>query len=383
MHDLKVNILGDFIDSYIYSGVLFTVDVNGVLCSYSWKHLVERYIDSYPKYEKYKINLLDSRDKKGLYLQEDITINIEKKFLEKNQKGTCTGLNVWCTDLDVKDNILYISSEKGVETLPFLNQWHNGAVEEFVKPDLVWSGSKIFGISTGSWGRTILAAGNLGALEIVNTDVEQLRNIGLEKGTLKYRDNLEKKINDDVILDCEWNSVSTLAILDGIDKKLTYGFEDLGSDSIFKDDAKSKLRLSQLRQEDKDKKIKTALSSLKNKEADGVSLGEFSQTWFESNSLHALDSSRNKYIFDNKNKKWKNSSKVSGLEEVSAVRLKHISAGSFLETEEDELFRISDGKKYTMPEDFSSWRVFPRSKSYQDRIHIVYDDFLQIRIFDN
>jgi len=221
MHDLKVNILGDFIDSYIYSGVLFTVDVNGVLCSYSWKHLVERYIDSYPKYEKYKINLLDSRDKKGLYLQEDITINIEKKFLEKNQKGTCTGLNVWCTDLDVKDNILYISSEKGVETLPFLNQWHNGAVEEFVKPDLVWSGSKIFGISTGSWGRTILAAGNLGALEIVNTDVEQLRNIGLEKGTLKYRDNLEKKINDDVILDCEWNSVSTLAILDGIDKKLT------------------------------------------------------------------------------------------------------------------------------------------------------------------
>ncbi len=46
-----------------------------------------------------------------------------------------------------------------------------------------------------------------------------------------------------------------------------------------------------------------------------------------------------------------------------------------------EDFKIGDNSQL-LSEDISSWRVFPRSTNYQDRIHIVNEDYLQVSIFD-
>ncbi|MGR7138184.1 hypothetical protein ACU62P_04855 [Klebsiella aerogenes] len=373
MFDIKVNIVGDFIESYIYSGVLFTVDTNGVLCSYSWDHLIKRYLSFYPEYTKLKNRLLDSRKNNASLLSEDITITIDKKFLNENQKGTCTGLDVWCTDLDVKDNILYIASEKGVETIPFVEEWNNGVVQNFVEPDTVWSGAKVFGLSTGSWGRTILAAGTSGAIEIVNNKVSQVKQIGLSK-------KVEKEIDNNIILDCEWNSFSTLAILDGLDKKIAYKFNNIGSDSFLKGNVKAHDDFIKLSDKEKKDKFNKILKALERENSENVSLEDFAHSWFEDNILHAIDHNNKTYTL--KRDGWVKSNKESFFDELSVVKLKNISVGSFVETEDDELYRLINGTKHTLPEDFTSWRVFPRSKNYQDRIHIVYDDFLQIRIFD-
>ena len=373
MFDIKVNIVGDFIESYIYSGVLFTVDTNGVLCSYSWDHLIKRYLSFYPEYTKLKNRLLDSRKNNASLLCEDITITIDKKFLNENQKGTCTGLDVWCTDLDVKDNILYIASEKGVETIPFVEEWNNGVVQNFVEPDTVWSGAKVFGLSTGSWGRTILAAGTSGAIEIVNNKVSQVKQIGLSK-------KVEKEIDNNIILDCEWNSFSTLAILDGLDKKIAYKFNNIGSDSFLKGNVKAHDDFIKLSDKEKKDKFNKILKALERENRENVSLEDFAHSWFEDNILHAID--HNNMTYTLKREGWVKSNKESFFDELSVVKLKNISVGSFVETEDDELYRLINGTKHTLPEDFTSWRVFPRSKNYQDRIHIVYDDFLQIRIFD-
>lgn len=373
MFDIEVNIVGDFIESYIYSGVLFTVDTNGVLCSYSWEHLIKRYLSLYPEYTHLKNRLLDSRKKNASLLNESITITIDKKFLSENQKGTCTGLDVWCTDLDVKDNILYIASEKGVETIPFVEEWNNGVVQNFVEPDTVWSGAKVFGLSTGSWGRTILAAGTSGAIEIVNNKVSQVKQIGLSK-------KVEKEIDKNIILDCEWNSFSTLAILDGLDKKTAYKFNNIGSDSFLKGNVKAHDDFIKLSDEERKDKFNKILKALERENSENVSLENFTHSWFEDNTLHAIDQKNQTYIL--KRGCWVESNKESFFDEFSVVKLKNISAGSFVETEDDELYRLTNGTKHKLPEDFTSWRVFPRSKNYQDRIHIVYDDFLQIRIFD-
>lgn len=373
MFDIKVNIVGDFIESYIYSGVLFTVDTNGVLCSYSWDHLIKRYLSFYPEYTKLKNRLLDSRKNNASLLSEDITITIDKKFLNENQKGTCTGLDVWCTDLDVKDNILYIASEKGVETIPFVEEWNNGVVQNFVEPDTVWSGAKVFGLSTGSWGRTILAAGTSGAIEIVNNKVSQVKQIGLSK-------KVEKEIDNNIILDCEWNSFSTLAILDGLDKKIAYKFNNIGSDSFLKGNVKAHDDFIKLSDKEKKDKFNKILKALERENSENVSLEDFAHSWFEDNILHAIDHNNKTYTL--KREGWVKSNKESFFDELSVVKLKNISVGSFVETEDDALYRFINGTKHTLPEDFTSWRVFPRSKNYQDRIHIVYDDFLQIRIFD-
>ncbi|MBN3227494.1 hypothetical protein [Pectobacterium brasiliense] len=370
MAELNINITGDFIDSFIYSGVLFTIDTNGRLCSYSWKQLIDRYFDSHHEFIEYKTNILDSRDKKNKKINNNITIYFDKPFLNKNQKGTCCELDVWSTDLDVKDNILYISSERGLESLPFTEEWNNGKVMKFNELIPVWKGAKVFGLSTGSWGRTILAAGEKGALEIINNDVGQLKKIGFKKSS-------ETIINNDICLDCEWDSNSTMAILDGLEKKMVYLFNKITSDSHFKE---TKGTVEKKTKPVIDVDIEKIKNTLANGNAKNISQTEFQYSWFEGNTLCAVNSLNKKYIF-NKNE-WVEHSTWEHGEKNTLSRVKSIKSGSFIETDDDKLFRVKDGGKYLLSDDFTSWRVFSRSKSYQDRVHIVNDDHLQIKIFD-
>lgn len=370
MAELNINIVGDFIDSFIYSGVLFTVDTDGRLCSYSWNNLVERYFSLYPEYSFIKNKILDCRSKNSRPITEDITLNFEKSFLEKYQKGTCCDLNVWSTDLDVKDNILYISSERGLETLPFLQEWDNGKVMKFNELVPLWKEAKVFGLSTGSWGRTILAAGNNGALEIMNNDVEQLKMIGFSR-------KKEKIINNGVCLDCEWNSNSTLAILEGLGDKMMYLFNNVTSDSNFKNNGRKKITSKK----DKEESIQKITDSLNRETVRDISKLEFVNSWFEEGNLYATGEGNKEYIF--KNNEWM---ELSGpklyLNKTVISKIKKINSGRFIETDSDELFIVKDCKEYLLSDDYTSWRVFPRSKNYQDRIHIVNDDCLQIKIFD-
>ena len=46
MNFVKVKIEGNFLDSFLYSGVLFTVDTNGHLCTHSFKHLINSFADN-------------------------------------------------------------------------------------------------------------------------------------------------------------------------------------------------------------------------------------------------------------------------------------------------------------------------------------------------
>lgn len=368
MAAININIAGDFIDSFIYSGVLFTVDTNGILCSYSWRNLVDSYFRLYSNHSNYHRKILDCREEDKSIIEHDITIIFEKQFLEKNQKGTCCDLDVWNTDLDVKDNILYISSERGLVSLPFLEEWDNGKVMKFNQLIPLWKEAKVFGLSTGSWGRTILAAGDNGALEIMNNDVEQLQKIG-------FRNNKEKVIDSNICLDCEWSSNSTLAILDGLNSKAMYMFDSIDSDSRFK--KSDTINQNKITQDD----IKKIASILKDEKAKDISKNEIQHSWFEGSRLYAVDSNNNKFSF--KSGTWVVEVKGWELNESDAViKLKNITVGKFIETESDELFRVASGKKEFLSDDFTSWRVFPRSKSYQDRIHIVKDDHLQIKIFN-
>lgn len=368
MAEININIAGDFIDSFIYSGVLFTVDTNGILCSYSWKNLIDNYFRLYSSHSNFHKKILDCRAENIPKIEQDITIFLERDFLEKNQKGTCCDLDVWNTDLDVKDNILYISSERGLVSLPFLEEWDNGKVMKFNQLIPLWKEAKVFGLSTGSWGRTILAAGDNGALEIMNNGVEQLQKIGFHK-------NKEKVIDSNICLDCEWSSNSTLAILDGLNSKAMYMFDSIDSDSRFKDSYKSKIQ-----NEITEEEIKKITSILSNENAKDISINEIQNSWFEGGRLYAIDSNNKKFYF--KSDKWVEVQGWKFNETNAVVKLKNISAGKFIETESDELYRVEDGKEELLSDDFTSWRVFPRSKSYQDRIHVVNDDHLQIKIFN-
>ncbi|EIM38555.1 hypothetical protein HADU_11749 [Acinetobacter sp. HA] len=226
MSEFKINIEGNFLDSFIYSGVLFTIDVDGKLCTYSWNHLIKEYMRKDVQKKRFEKKLIDTRQDKNIKFEKDLVIELDQNFLEEYQKGICLDLDVWSTDLDIKDNILYISSERGLEALPFRESWDNGKIMSFNDLYKVWGESKVFGVSTGSWGRTLLAAGCHGALEVVN-DVEQNNTVGLKQQEGKI-------LNEEVCLDCEWELNSTIAILDQLDTQVLLEYEELISDSNFK-----------------------------------------------------------------------------------------------------------------------------------------------------
>ena len=67
---------------------------------------------------------------------------------------------------------------------------------------------------------------------------------------------------------------------------------------------------------------------------------------------------------------------------MSYRKIRQTNAGIIIETEDDSLYRKSGKTNKLLSNDVSSWRVFPRSKNYQDRIHIVNEEYLQISIFE-
>lgn len=377
MSEFRINIEGNFLDSFIYSGVLITIDVDGKLCTHSWRHLINEYMKKDKQKKKFASKLIDDRTFQGkkIKFEEDLIIELDQKFLNEHRQGTCFDLNVWTTDLDIKDNILYISSERGLEALPFKN-WDYGKVLDFKKLYPIWKESKVFGVSTGSWGRTLLAAGTNGALEVFN-NVEQNQKIGL-----KQQDG--KVVNSDVCLNCEWEVNSTLAILDQLDAQTVLEYELLINDYDFKSYEKDT-------EEEKEKKRKVVenipiedISYLKEYIENGIpqSVENISKySWFDNKKLVGIDEENNYLFYDFDENQWIHKDKEI-LDDFSYRKIRQTKAGLMIETEDDCLYRKTPHSNKLLSEDISSWRVFPRSRSYLERIHIVNEDYLQVSIFD-
>lgn len=371
MSEAKINISGNFIDSFIYSGVLFTVNVDGVLCTYSWNYLLENYLEKYNEFNRLYNKFIDCRKDKDVKFGDDILIEIDEKFLSKYQKGICYELDVWTTDLDIKDNILYISSERGLEALPFLENWNNGKIMKFKDLYSVWKEDKVFGLSTGTWGRTILAAGVNGALEVVNNDIDQIKNIGIKQQEGKV-------INNQICLDCEWDTTSTIAILDNLDNQKILKYKQLISERSFKSDFIEKDSDKKISQED----VESTKEYISHGKPENFTDENLFYSWFEGERIFSLNNSNELLNYDFSDESWVISGQKNNFSDISLKKIRETNVGKILETENDELYRIKGSHRKLLCNELTSWRVFPRSKNYQDRIHIVNEEYLQISIFD-
>ncbi|EIM38714.1 hypothetical protein HADU_10871 [Acinetobacter sp. HA] len=104
-------------------------------------------------------------------------------------------------------------------------------------------------------------------------------------------------------------------------------------------------------------------------------------SWFDGKKLVGLDKENHSLFYDFTQNEWiVDDSKV--LEENSYRKIRQTNAGIIIETEDDSLYRKMGNNNKLLSKDVSAWRVFPRSKNYQDRIHIINEDYLQISIFD-
>ena len=222
MNFVKIKIEGTFLDSFLYSGILFTIDTNGNIYTHSFKHLINNFAEtldsSKEKLELKKFILNLSQKSNTLETDNSLEFTIDQNFLKKHNIGTRLDLGFWPTDIDIRNNMIYISSEKGVEIYPF-NWKADGPSLSFDKKKTLWNDCKVFGVSTGSWGRTMIAAGNQGALELFNRYDSDLSDyLGDKKIEPKH-------ISNGTWIDCELSKYSTLLILRGIDDQQTLNIE--------------------------------------------------------------------------------------------------------------------------------------------------------------
>jgi hypothetical protein len=369
----KVSLEGDFLEAFLYSGILFTVDTDGVLSTCSFKNLINSYLDKTRNKDskiikKYILN--DSKVAQS-YDSENISLYIDKKFIDENCIFKNVPLEVWPTDLDIKSNTIYISSERGLDILPF--HWDVNSVSfsnEKKKIKNIWDDTKVFSLATGSWGRTVLAAGSEGAIEIFNVYDSYYQNII----NSFYEPIKPKIIEKGTWLECDWGN-SKLLVLKNFGEQKTFLFENTARPDILESMKKEN---SEKFETSVDELIDDLIKKPKNIEIKKTNIIQYS---ISNGNIVGIDNKGNKYRFNLSKNEWYLTSEVtyeSFLEDYSEI--KFIYPGTIIESNE-KLYIDKKNDLYKLDDDFIKWRTFPRSKNYVNHTVIIKDNELDIYAF--
>lgn len=366
----KVSLEGDFLEAFLYSGILFTVDTDGILSTCSFKNLVNNYLNKtcHKESEIIKKYILNNEKKEQSYDGENIVLYIDKKFINENCIFENVALEIWPTDLDIKSNNIYISSERGLDILPF--HWEVNSVSfsnENKKIRNIWDDTKVFSLATGSWGRTILAAGSEGAIEIFNTYDSYYKNI-IDS---LYEPIKPKSIAKGTWLDCDWGN-SKVLVLKNFDEQKTFLFDSTAKPNV----------LEEIKEGDTEKFEKSVddlvddlIKNPKNIEMNKSNIIRYS---ISNGNIIGIDNKGNKYKFNFSKNEWKLTSEVkyeSFIDDYSEI--KFIYPGTIIESNE-KLYIDKKNNIYQIDDDFIKWRTFPRSKNYVNHTVIIKDNELDI-----
>ena len=162
---LNLNIEGDYIDSFIYSGVLYLLDSDFKFTSYSWNALCDFILKRNGfKFDDARLVLGFSKDNRLV----NKSINHIDTCLDKGEllslRKDVVEIKTWPSDINIFSNKLYFSGDDGVF---FINTNHLTA--EFDKENIQKVfGMKGFSISPNTNNRIALAVGREGVFKILN-----------------------------------------------------------------------------------------------------------------------------------------------------------------------------------------------------------------------
>ena len=112
----SISVEGDYVDSYIYSGLLVLVDIDYRLSLYKWDQLISNGLKGVVLSESRSLRdlMIDSRNPIPKNTLSEVVISQENL---NSSKLFSYEIGVWPSDINVYSNQLYISSENGVARL--------------------------------------------------------------------------------------------------------------------------------------------------------------------------------------------------------------------------------------------------------------------------
>ncbi|MDO6545491.1 hypothetical protein [Photobacterium sanguinicancri] len=352
--NVKIVIEGEYIDSFVYSGVLFIVNSDLVLKAYSWDKLFSQSISHVNIFRQ--VQLKNYAKGFGFSIPKDLreTYSLSADKL-KGFELCSKELSVWPSDINIYKNRFYVASECGVDALDF--DWKNGAISSFSKSAKIFD-EVSFKLATNSHYRLAIAAGNSGLLSVIPDK------------KFVNRSHVNQLV-DAPCSDCQWQNDNLIAnTQEGqyiasflpIPKKVDFEGTDI--------EYWNKVRA-----------IKKAPPKIgAKKEINGEAIVS---SWFSGENIFNVTDKMNLYLSGSK--RIDDFEIVDTNSELSTLKYFKAQSSPFGTIMEigDQLKLFTDNKEHQIiAEEVVNWRLFPKSTSYLNHLHIIEDDYLSVSLFD-
>lgn len=328
IHHIALRTDNRCLDSFLYSGALFLVGMDGELTSFDWQNIVQSTLAAHGRSE-FSSLFLDSRQSVSLDPQDDgREFEIPDSVLRESVTSRLNR-DIWPTDFNIYANRIYISDESGAYVAPY--SYSSKSIEQDsirnIKQGYVYS------IAPGDGGRLAIAGANDG-LSVLDLNGQ------------------ERTLVEDDIFDCDWFGVKLVA--NSRDHAYLASFTPLPKKESFADN----------------REFLASMMRAKNAEPiterlDTISPGEY--RWLAGEDvLEAIphDSAPSEYL----------SSRV--------IKARSASFGSVVEYLDKLVIQRSDSRDTVDIQRPVFWRTFSRSKNYLNHLHIGNDSGMQIRAYE-
>ncbi|PSV06137.1 hypothetical protein C0W93_20910 [Photobacterium leiognathi subsp. mandapamensis] len=350
---VKIEIEGDYIDSFVYSGILFLVNSDLTLKAYSWDYIFNHSLEGLGVFQKLQ---LQNYSKGAVSISDELsgTYSISDKSLTKFE--LCSKeLDVWPSDINIYKNRFYVASERGVDAFDF--DWGKGKVSKFTRSTRIYD-EVSFKLATSSYHRLAIAAGKSGLLSVIP-----------EK---KYaRREHVRQLIDVPCSDCHWHNNNLVA--DTVSGQFTASYRSIPNKIDFDGTDKEYWELV--------KTIKNTSPEIRKREV--INGDNIVSSWFSGKGLFSMTESLKLYW--NKIESPTEYELIETNSELST--LKYFKAqsspfGTVMEIGDDLKLFTGDGQNQVIAEEVVNWRLFPKSSYYLSHLHVIEDDVLSVSLFD-
>ncbi|WP_087869324.1 hypothetical protein, partial [Bathymodiolus platifrons methanotrophic gill symbiont] len=347
---ISIEIEGDYLSSFIYSGVLILVDSDFNLTTYSWSEVISQALSGYNSQQQFLLkgyfeNSRSSKIPEGF--QNNILLVKESAlsscmFIKKN-------IGVWPSDINVYKNRIYIASEEGVDAIDF--SWNSGRIGEFRESMKIWN-EATFNIATNNFFRLAIASGQDGVLAFI------------PKNKMVSDKDISKLV-DSVCVDCDWQNDRLIAntntgvnIIDFSPIPIKKEFQ--GNDSEYWSIVNTI------------KKEKPSICEL-----DNINGKHIINSWQAGDKMFLLAEDMSIAIVKQSELKYSSIDNFVSLGSEEVISSRTATFGTVIESQNNLSILGVNGAR-VIEDDFVTWRVFPRAKNYANHLHIIKDESISI-----
>lgn len=386
MQPVKITIRGDYFDCQIYRGRLYLWTFNGDLRVYNWNDLVRSFIkrdndkiaftfcflDGNYLYKSSLIELFKDNDFKSLLLEkfhaiENGQYELSEEQLSKfliGEQETPTG--ILPTDTEIYGNKLYFIHERGL----FSGTAHREKSKKYPvssRPNKLWD-CNLLSIKANKYPQLALSGGNEGLYELnmANSLPSNLKQIE------KFAPIFQISSNHSSFCNYSYLNIYNSSLVDNSFLALFKWNVSIGRNERKKFNRDFDTTLN-----DQD------IFNVKNKR-------HFVSWGIEDKIYKAIDGGFEIIKYNNYANPERGEEKFEKLKRVNfqAWKGKVINGGTayfgnIVECENALVVVQSDRNYLTIPGPITKWRVYPRSMNYENHLHVILDDRIEIHSFNH